>query len=133
MHRLASAEILRKFRIASVVVILTYLSVPTAVVMLGYGLWNHRQDWLVYAGISVVAGVFLAGLNFAMSGRLRCPLCLVPPLLNRRCSKHRTALKLFGSHRLRVAHSILFKDKFRCPYCGEPTAMEVRDRRGRRH
>ena len=29
---------------------------------------------------------------------------------------------------LRVALAILFKGSFRCPYCNEPTAMEVRDR-----
>ena len=28
-----------------------------------------------------------------------------------------------GSHRLRVALAILFKNRFRCPYCNETTAL----------
>ena len=31
-----------------------------------------------------------------------------------------------GSHRLRVALAILFKNQFRCPYCNESTALELR-------
>jgi len=29
---------------------------------------------------------------------------------------------------LRVASAIMLKNEFHCPYCGEPTKMEVRDR-----
>jgi len=132
MHRLPSETVLRRFRIAAILVILMWLSVPVAFSLLGYGIFSGTHQWFVYAGIAVGAGLSCAVLNFMMGGRLRCPLCMVPPLQNRRCSKHRTALRLFGSHRLKVAHSILFKDHFRCPYCGEPTAMEVRERYGRR-
>ncbi len=111
--------------------LLTFLLIPVFLGLLVAALVMGRNDWLAYAGIAL-AGCLICGLlNFMMSGRLRCPLCMVPPLLNRRCSRHRTAKKLFGSHKLRVAHSIIFKDSFRCPYCGEPTAMAVRERRMR--
>ncbi len=133
MHRLPSKSVLRRFRVASIVVILMWMSVPVAIGLLIYGILSGEHDRLVYAAISVGVGLCGAVFNFILSGRVRCPLCMVPPLLNRSCSKHRTALTLFGSHKLRVAHSILFKDKFRCPYCGEPTAMAVRERGGRRH
>jgi len=132
MHRLPSETVLRRFRIAAVLVILMWLSVPVTLGLLVYGIVSGDYQWLVFSGIAVATGLVCAILNFMMGGRLRCPLCMVPPLQNRSCSKHRTALRLFGSHRLKVAHSILFKDHFRCPYCGEPTAMEVRERHGRR-
>ena len=132
MHRLPSKTVLRRFRIASAVVILMWISVPIAIGLLIYGILSGEHIWLVYAAISVGVGLFGAVFNLILSGPVRCPLCMVPPLLNRSCSKHRTALKLFGSHKLRVANSILFKGNFRCPYCGEPTAMEVRERGGRR-
>ncbi len=132
MHRLPSETVLRRFRIASVVVILMWLSVPAALGLLVYGVFRSEHEWLVYAGGAVGFGLACTVLNFLMSSRLKCPLCMMPPLQNRSCSKHRTALRLFGSHKLHVARSILFRDMFRCPYCGEPTAMEVRARGGRK-
>lgn len=131
MHRLPSDTVLRRFRIAAVLVILMWASVPAALGFLVYGIFHDEHNWLVIAAGVVFLGLFCSILNYMMGGRLKCPLCMVPPLQNRRCSKHRTAQKLFGSHRLKVAQSILFRDNFRCPYCGEPTTMEVRQRHGR--
>lgn len=131
MHRLPSHSIVRRFRVASLLVLLMFLSAPVALACIGYGFFSGEHRCLAIAGAVVAAGVFCMVLNFIIAGRLRCPLCMVPPLLNRRCSKHKEAKTLFGSHRLEVAQSILFKGSFRCPYCGEPTAMEVRERGGR--
>ncbi|QTN34126.1 hypothetical protein HZ994_17980 [Akkermansiaceae bacterium] len=132
MHRLSSQDTLRRFRIASVLVLLTFLMIPVATGLLIGALALKRHDWLPYVGIAVGVSVLFSLLSFIMSARLRCPLCMVPPLVNRRCSKHRTAETMFGSHKFKVAHSIIFADSFRCPYCGEPTAMEVRRRGVRR-
>lgn len=109
-----------------------FFSLPIGLGFLGYGFYMSDYEWFKWAGVSVLIGLFVLLITFVMSSKLRCPLCMMPPLQNRRCSKHRTVKRLFGSHRLSVAHSILFKDSFRCPYCGEPTAMEVRQRGGRR-
>jgi hypothetical protein len=51
---------------------------------------------------------------------------MTPVLGNKDCTKHRSAKTLLGSHRLRVAVSLLCTGRFRCPYCGEPTLLEVR-------
>lgn len=131
MHRLPSHATLRRFRAASLLVILMFLSAPAALGFIFYGFIKGEHGWLAIAGGVVAAGLIFMVLNLVMSGRLRCPLCMVPVLQNRRCSKHKSAAALFGSHRLFVAQSILFKGSFRCPYCGEPTAMMVRER-GRR-
>lgn len=122
---------LRRFKVAALLVVLMFLSSPTALGFLFYGLASGEYGWLPIAAGVFAAGLFFMVLNFVISSRLRCPLCMVPPLLNLGCSKHQTAETLFGSHRLTVALSILFKSSFCCPYCGEPTAMEVR-LRGRR-
>ena len=131
MHRLQSHAALRRFRFASLMVVLMFLSAPSALGFATYGFASGEHGWFGVAGAVVAAGIGCMTLNFIMAGRLRCPLCMVPSLLNRRCSKHKGAATMFGSHRLNVAHSILLKDSFRCPYCGEPTAMQVRER-GRR-
>ena len=128
MHRLPSNTSLRRFRLASVLVVVMFLTAPAALGFVVYGFASGEHGWFGVAGAVVILGIGCMGLNFIMSGRLRCPLCMVPPLLNRRCSKHKGAAKILGSHCLSVALSILFKDSFRCPYCGEPTAMQVRER-----
>jgi hypothetical protein len=57
-----------------------------------------------------------------------CPLCRTPVLAPMRCMKHRKARHLLGSYRLRVALAITFAERFRCPYCNEHTAMDVREK-----
>ena len=66
----------------------------------------------------------------SLAAKTRCPLCLTPVLATKGCSKHRNARTLLGSHRLRVAMSVLFKGRFYCPYCHEPSVLEVRQKRG---
>ena len=51
------------------------------------------------------------------------------PLAHKACVMHRNTRRLFGSYRLRVAMAVVFLGWFRCPYCGEPTAIAVRHRR----
>ncbi len=73
--------------------------------------------------------LILVIFQLLVASRARCPLCLTPALASKGCSKHRSARRLLGSYRFRVAASILANGHFRCPYCGEPTAIEVRPRR----
>lgn len=131
MHRLSSHFALWRFTIASLLVVLMFLSAPVALAFVGYGLVSKKYGCLAIAGTVVVAGLVCGILNFIVSARLRCPLCTVQPLIDRRCSKHKSARKLLGSYRLKVALSILHKSCFICPYCGEPTAMQVREHRRR--
>lgn len=130
MHRLPSDSTLRRFRVASVILLVMWLCAPTALGMMGYGFFTRKHEWFGWGGLAVIVGIGCMLLVFMLSGRLRCPLCMMPVMQNRRCSKHRNAGKLLGSYRLKVAMTVLFKDSFRCPYCGEPTAMEVRQRGG---
>lgn len=129
MHRLPSKGTLHKFRIVSLLCILMSISVPSTLAMLGYGFFGEDDRWILNGGIAGGVGVLCLLLVSLMGARLRCPLCTMPVFHNRRCSRHRNAKALFGSHRLKVAITILLKGRFRCPYCGEPTGMVVRDRR----
>ena len=107
------------------------LSVPVTLGFLGYGLFMKLEEWVIYAVITMAAG-FACGIFVLLVGSwVKCPLCMMPPLQKRGCAKHRTARTLLGSHRLQVALSVIFRGYFRCPYCGEPTTMEVREH-GRR-
>lgn len=131
MHKLPSSHTLRRFKFAALLVLLMFVMLPVAVGFAIGGVMLEEKRWFIFAGICVGVTLLCLAVNFILSGRLRCPLCMVPPMQNRGCSKHRTATTMLGSHRLKVASSIIFKDSFRCPYCGEPTSMEVRQRGGR--
>jgi hypothetical protein len=78
-----------------------------------------------------LTGIFLTAsllLTFRIRAHAaRCPLCHAQPLLARFCVRHRKARKLAGSHRLRVAWDILRRNRFLCPYCGEPTKCVSRE------
>ena len=128
MHRLPTKSILWNYRFASCLLVLMIVALIPAVGILGYGVWKRDVPWIVYSGC-IFGGIILLFLfNSLLTSRLRCPLCFVSTLQNRGCSKHRNVQRIMGSHRLKVAISILVKNHFLCPYCGEKTAMEARSK-----
>lgn len=75
----------------------------------------------------VIFSMALVIAQWIAASRTGCPLCRTPVLAPKACMKHRRARTVFGSHRMRVAFAILFKNRFRCPYCNESTVMEARE------
>jgi hypothetical protein len=129
MHRLPSKAALRNLRLGTVFLLLFGLAL---MVFVGLGLAAilTRDPAVVRVFLYTGGAVPLLGLLYLIFGsRTKCPLCMNPPLRPRRCQKHRNAKKLFGSYRLRVAFSVFSRGNFVCPHCGEPTLLEVRDRR----
>lgn len=126
MHRLPTTSVLRRFRMASLLIILKILGLFPAFGVLGYGVLIRDVRWISYGGVIFGLLLLLLVFNMLLTSRLRCPLCMVPPLQNRGCSKHRNVERILGSHRLKVAVSILSRGYFSCPYCGEKTVMEAR-------
>ncbi len=129
MHRLSSHYALRRFRFASLGILLMVLCLPVAAGFFVNGLLLKDVALLRIAGLVLLGSVFLKALTYIISGRLKCPLCMAAPLRKLGCIKHKSAGTFFGSHQMEVAVCVLFKDKFRCPYCGETTGMQVRERR----
>lgn len=82
--------------------------------------------------LQLLYGIILYAITWVLyvwsSSLTNCPLCRSGPMSGKRCAKHRHAKTIFGSYRLVVALSVLFLRRFRCPYCGESTALEVRAR-----
>ena len=128
MHRLPHEAYLFRYRIGSSLLLLKWLLVPMSLAYLFgsliFGDTNqvHAALWLIAATLGVMLTQWL------IAARCRCPICMGTPLARKACVKHRNATRLLGSYRLRVAHSIIWKGYFRCPFCGETTAMEVRQR-----
>jgi DNA-directed RNA polymerase subunit RPC12/RpoP len=126
MHRLPTTSVLWRFRIASWLILIKIIGLVPAFGVLGYGVLTRDARWISYGGVIFGVLLLLLIFNMLLTSKLRCPLCMVPPLQNRGCSKHRNVQRIFGSHRLKVAISILSRGYFSCPYCGEKTAMEAR-------
>ncbi len=132
MHSLPNKSVVRRYRLAAWLLLLKWVFVAGFLGLFGYAMWMDRTD-LAYPAIALLVPALLSGLcHWALSLRTRCPLCFVPSFSHQQCAKHRKATHFFGSYRLLVAMAVIFKGWFRCPYCGESTAMQVRRRHSRR-
>lgn len=131
MHKFSSTQAIRRIRLAALLLAAKFLLTPAAAGVLFYSLCvADRQLTIVGLGI-LSAAVISVIMQWLVARRANCPLCMTPVLARKGCAKHRSARPLFGSHRLPVALAVLFRDRFRCPYCGEPTLMQVRENRHR--
>ncbi|MEX1048263.1 MAG: hypothetical protein WED15_01955 [Akkermansiaceae bacterium] len=128
MHCFRSKAVLFRFQIAALLLCLKWLLIPATLGLLLYSLLVLDRDLTIIALLLGALIISVAILQRLLAARTRCPLCMTEVLATKRCAKHRGARKFLGSYRLRVASGILFKDSFLCPFCHEPTAMEVRDR-----
>ena len=91
-----------------------------------------RPLMILGAGVALLS-MILVLTQWISASRTGCPLCMTPVLAPKTCMKHRRARAFLGSHRLRVAMAILFKSRFRCPYCNETTSLAVRETLRRSH
>ena len=129
MHRLPSHSALVRFRLAAYLFAVAILVLVGGLGYLGWAIFaNHHTHIMIASGV-IGAGVLTFIFQWVTAARARCQLCLVPSLSKKNCSKNRAAQRFLGSYRLKVATSIIFQNNFRCPYCNEPTVLEVRQRR----
>jgi predicted RNA-binding Zn-ribbon protein involved in translation (DUF1610 family) len=87
---------------------------------------QYLMKWVI-ATMSLWA-LFALIFRFAASA-FSCPMCMNKPLGFQRCSKHIRAKPVFGSYRLTVVNSVLLRNQFLCPHCGQSIKCHVRDRR----
>lgn len=123
MHHLHTRSAVVCFRCTAFLLIVIWLLVPVAVgLLLQSMLTDSPRSALIGSGLMIMALVMVIP-QWVMGGHTGCPLCWTPVLAPKSCTKHRKARKFMGSHRLRVALAILFKNQFRCPFCNESTAL----------
>ncbi len=126
MHRLRSKSAVHRFRLAAILLCLQLILIPLTGYLLIHSLViDDRELTLIALGLLLLM-LLIQILRYLISGKTHCPLCMTPVLAARGCAKHRQSRPLFGSHRLRVALAVIFRNSFRCPYCHEPTVLEVR-------
>jgi len=128
LHHLSSFSAIRRFRIAALLLVGNYLLAPGAAGLLVYSLLTSSRNGVMAGGVLTAMSLLGVVLQWMVASRASCPLCVTAVLAPRACMKNRRAKTFFGSHRLRVASAILFRNRFRCQYCNEPTVLELRER-----
>lgn len=129
MHRLPSNSAVYRIRLAAILIAARCLTTPVAAGVLAYSIAiEDRKLAIIGACLLAMTGLMVL-LQWLISVRANCPLCMTPVLGNKECVKHRSAQTFLGSHRLRVAISVLCLNRFRCPYCGESCEVRARVRR----
>jgi len=127
MHHPHSTTAILRLRLAALLLVGNYMIALAAAGLLVQSAANSNQRMMMTGAGLLVLVLLMVVVQWIAASRACCPLCRTPVLSPKRCSKHRNARPLLGSHRLRVAAGILTRNQFRCPYCNEPTAMKVRE------
>jgi hypothetical protein len=126
MHRPRHAFTIRNLRIAAILLCFKRLLIAVALGVLAVAAIRGDQK-LALAGLGLLGAILgMTLLQWMFASAAKCPLCMMPVLSRKGCSRHRNAKSLLGSQRLRVAFSILLKGSFRCPYCNEPTILRLK-------
>jgi hypothetical protein len=100
-----------------------------SIAFLIYSFFVSHAPHMILACILIGVAIVIIIAQWIVAARARCPLCLTPSLSKKNCSKNRAARRFLGSYRLRAAVTIIVRNYFRCPYCNEPTVLEVRQRK----
>ncbi|MCW1926496.1 hypothetical protein OKA05_28350 [Luteolibacter arcticus] len=126
MHRPRHSEVIVKVKLAALLLCLSRLLIPVAVAMSITAVLSGEVRYSKIALAIGASAAVLAVLQWIFASGGKCPLCAMPVLSRKGCSKHRNARCVAGSHRFPVAFGVLFKGHFRCPYCNEPTLLELK-------
>jgi hypothetical protein len=127
MHHPRSIATVIRLRLSAFLLLAISLLAIVAAALLTHSIVVHDTS-LITVGASIAGScMLLLIIQWAVASSVGCPLCRTAVLAPKSCMKHRRARTLLGSHRLRVAMSILLKNRFRCPYCNEYTALKIRE------
>jgi len=116
-----------RFRLTAFLTLANFLLAAIAAGMLIHSMITESRPMALAGTALMTFCMLLVILQWVAAGCVACPLCHTPVLAPKSCMKHRRAQRLLGSHRLRVASSVMFRNRFRCPYCNEFTTMELRE------
>ena len=130
MHRPRSAHAVFVLKRGGYLLLLALLALVASNAFLIVALYFNDRTLVLKAIPALFGSGMLFILAHLLSASARCPLCSNRVLHSSRCQRNRNARPLFGSYRLRVARDIVLFNRFRCPYCGEPTECVPRKRHG---
>lgn len=127
MHRPRSTSEIWRFRLAAFMLLGTYLLAFPIFGLLARATLTDNFELTLVGLALVIPTLVLLVIQWIVAAQTGCPLCRTPILAPRSCNKHRRAKTILGSYRLKVALAVMFKNRFRCPYCNEHTSLELRE------
>lgn len=126
MHKLPNKTSIIRFRVAALMVCVKTLLIFATILVYACSFITQLQELATIGLLLAGSIVILFPIRLAITSTCQCPLCRVPVLSGKGCSKSTKAKSFLGSYRLRVALQILLKNRFRCPYCNETTEIKSR-------
>lgn len=130
MHRPSSITDIHSLRLGSLLLLGNRLLILTAGSLLLVSLFANEEHLLVFGSTLVAISLVLIISPWIAASYAGCRLCRTKVLAPMGCVKHRKTLRFPGSIKLRLALAIIFEEKFRCPHCNEPTAVEMNEKLG---
>ena len=128
MHHLRHRGMARALKLGSLSYGIAFTAALSFLGTLAYTLLQKDERAVpllaIFAGVAIVFGIS----SMFFGSRARCQLCQTTLVLPHKCTKHQNARKLLGSYRLRMTASIIFSDRFKCPYCGENFSTTVSEK-----
>ena len=115
-------------KLGALVLVLLTLSLIATIALLSYAIYTTERTFSLGALFSFGMTLLLFILYRFYASSAYCPLCRGPVIGGSGAQRNRNAKRTFGSHRLRVAGSIIFTNSFTCPYCNESTKCVVKER-----
>jgi hypothetical protein len=128
MHRYRTLRPIIWIRLCALFYLLSLVYSVTLFVFTFYAVLHHSHQMMLNLLYGIGGYVALWILYVWTSSLSKCPLCRSGPMSAKRCAKHSSARKTLGSYRLTVALSVVFLNRFRCPYCGESTRLQVKEK-----
>jgi hypothetical protein len=126
MHCFRARSAIRRLRIAAVVIVMTFLIAIFSTSLLVYAFAVHDDEMLLQSLYLILLTSAMLVLRWLLSIRTNCPLCMAPVMAKNHCATHRHSKRTLGSHRMRVALSILLTNRFTCPYCHERSELRLK-------
>lgn len=127
MYQSHSNSDVRHLRIASLLLLANrMLIVAASGLLLVAAFGNDRQLTIIGSAFLVISFILIIAKRIAAL-HVGCSLCRTPVLGSMSYIKHRKAKRLLGSYQLRVALSILFTERFCCPYCNQRSSVNIKE------
>jgi hypothetical protein len=126
MHSYRNKRPIFWLRLSALVFPLLILAFMAELAFVVYAFLQLSREALIQSLFGMGGLLCLALLYGIAASKSKCPLCRCGPMSSQRCAKHKYAETVMSSHRLAVVVSVLFLNRFRCPYCGESTRLKVK-------
>ena len=120
MHQQRSSNSIHKLRFRAYLFLTSAASAIVSLVLITIGFFSTDDRILKCGAALLIFWIITTIFFFMLSYSWKCPLCVGAVWKKNKCRRNKNAVKTLGiSYRLGVALAAIFRQPYRCPYCGE--------------